>query len=193
MTDADQPGSRARRYLTEPTIIASLIGGLCAVAAAVVPPLLTHRTETPTPIAVTSAAPATTPQPPALKSGKPNLTYGSWTLHGSQDDEGTQFDNSVVKFTSQQEVPDGLQLVGYFEWRDNGRYVGREHFTGNYLDDSRQLFLEGQYVEQPPEGTLAIGAFSAVLSADGRNLTSGTWGTSAGNRDGVPGQWQARR
>jgi hypothetical protein len=176
MTDADQPGSRARRYLTEPTIIASLIGGLCAVAAAVVPPLLTHRTETPTPIAVTSAAPATTPQPPALKSGKPNLTYGSWTLHGSQDDEGTQFDNSVVKFTSQQEVPDGLQLVGYFEWRDNGRYVGR-----------------GQYVEQPPEGTLAIGAFSAVLSADGRNLTSGTWGTSAGNRDGVPGQWQARR
>jgi hypothetical protein len=189
MTDADKERSRQRKYLSEPTIIASLIGGLCAVAAAVVPPLLIRSDVPPQPTTIVQGE----SQPSVLKSGKPNLTYGSWTLHGSQDEDGTQFDNSVVKFTSQQEVPDGLQVVGYFEWRDNGRYVGREHFTGNYVDDSRQLFLDGQYVEQPPEGTLAVGAFSAVLSADGRNLTSGTWGTSAGNRDGVPGQWQARR
>lgn len=190
-----------RSFLREPTVIASLIGGLAAVAAAVVPPLLSASRSDPTPSAPTVViSPATepvlqpaTPQPLVAAKAKPNLTYGSWTLHSSRDDLGLAWDNSVIKFTEQSDSPDGLKVVGFFEWRENGVFVGREHFTAYYVDDTRQIFMEGQRIEQPPEGRLGVGSFSAELSADARRLTNGTWGTVAGNQDGVPGNWEARR
>ena len=206
MSETDASRSK-RNFLTEPAIVASLIGGLAAVAAAVVPPLLSASRHESTPAAptvlvspvieshsLTAAVPQpAVPQPVVAAKAKPNLTYGSWTLHSSRDDSGLAWDNSVIKFTEQKDSPDGLELVGFFEWRENGVFVGREHFVAHYVDDTRHLFMEGQRIEQPPEGRLGVGSFSAELSADARRLTDGTWGTVAGNQDGIPGNWEARR
>jgi hypothetical protein len=188
--------SRRRSAFRDPAILASLIGGACAVAAAVVPPLLAGRSD-PQPAASATNPPATlqpaATQPAVAARLKPNLTYGSWTLHSSRDDGGTEWNNSVLKFTSQEATSDGLQLVGFFEWRENGLFVGREHVVAHYVDDTRQLFIEGQRIEQPPEGRLGVGSFSAALSEDARRLTNGTWGTTAGQEQGIPGGWEARR
>ena len=50
------------------------------------------------------------PQPATM----PYLAYGSWTLRNAIDDGGHDWSNSVLKFTSQQPVPEGLKLRGSF-------------------------------------------------------------------------------
>jgi hypothetical protein len=188
--------ARRRNTFRDPAILASVIGGVCAVAAAVVPPLLPSRSDPqPADAETTPAVPlqAVALQPAVAGRVKPNLTYGSWTLHSSRDDAGTEWNNSVLKFTSQEDTSDGARLVGFFEWRENGALVGREHVLANYVDETRQLFIEGQRIEQPPEGRLGVGSFSAALSEDARRLTNGTWGTTAGQEQGIPGGWEARR
>jgi hypothetical protein len=190
--------SEERSMFQSATMWAAIIGCVSAVVSAVLPWWLgSHRHEAatvetrPVPAAVASA-PIT---PLASGQGRvlPNLTLGVWTIVESIDEAGTDFRGSTIKFKSQRETPEGLELVGWFEWRmDNVDVLGQEHFVAHYEAASRQLYIEGQYVESPT-GRLAVGSFSARLSEDGRQLVEGTWGNTPNHQAGVPGSWAARR
>jgi hypothetical protein len=184
------------------TILASLIGGVCALAAAIVPMLLPPKPE---PATAQSAAPTTTQlsllptsvatpdaPPPAATAARPNFVYGTWTITASKDDEGNTWNNSTIKFTSEQVTADGVEFAGFFEWRMNDRLLGREFFSGRYVAADRMMYFEGQSV-QSPTNELAVGSFSCRLSDDNRKLLDGTWGNTAGNLSGVLGLWTARR
>ena len=126
----------------------------------------------------------------------PNMTYGVWTLHDAIDDDKNNWNNSVIKFTSQEDVADGLALRGTFSWRFDNTLVGTEEFTGHYVRATRQLFLEGTSVKDLPHpgpAHLAVGSYSAVVSDDGRALVDGRWGQTAQSEPGVLGRWQASR
>jgi hypothetical protein len=135
--------------------------------------------------------------PPVSSAGiVPKLTYGIWTLHDAIDDDRNNWNNSVIKFTSQSEVADGLDLRGTFSWRFDNTLVGTEEFTGHYVAATRQLFLEGvsvQDIPHPGPARLAIGSYSATLSDDERALAGGRWGQSAQSAPGVLGRWEAAR
>ena len=134
------------------------------------------------------SGPSAQTQPPVM----PYLAYGSWTLRHAIDESGLDWSNSVLKFTSQQPVPEGLQLRGSFTWRLNNELVGTEEVVGYYLAQIRQLTFEGQSVSEPER--LAVGSYSAFLSADERELTDGRWGSTVQMRDaGTPGRWEASR
>jgi hypothetical protein len=181
------------------TVLAAIISSVTALLAAVLPGLLQSAGDgdvTPTAARAVHAPqagePFTASREAVPASDKPNLTLGAWTIVSSTDDEGTDFSGSTLKFTTQREIPGGLEAMGFFEWRSEGRLLGREHVSATYHDASRQLYIEGKYVESPTD-TLAIGSFSARLSEDGRQLLEGTWGNTPGNRVGVLGTWEARR
>jgi hypothetical protein len=182
------------------TVIAAIISSLTALLTAVLPGLLKHEGAsdiTPTAIVGRHSGPAgaigfTASRDDAPQSDHPNLTLGAWTITASKDAEGTDFSGSTLKFTTQREIPGGLEAMGFFEWRDNGQLIGREHVVATFHDGTRHLYIEGKYVECPTD-QLAIGSFSAKLSDDGRQLLDGTWGNTPGNRVGVLGTWQARR
>jgi hypothetical protein len=181
------------------TVIAAIISSLTALATAVLPGMLKKDAGdvTPTAIAARHHAPVgeidyTASRDSVPQSDSPNLTLGAWTITSSKDDEGTDFSGSTLKFTTQREIPGGLEAMGFFEWRGNGELLGREHVVATYHEGSRQIYIEGKYVESPTN-TLAIGSFSARLSGDGRHLSEGTWGNTPGNRIGVLGKWEARR
>ena len=177
------------------TIVASLIGGVFALTAALLPNWFGSKNDPAAP-PVAAVAPVasvpTSPLPVTPTAACPNFLYGTWTLHAATDDEGTVWDNSTLKFTKQQPTSDGLELAGYFEWRTNYELQGREEFTGNYVAASRQLFIEGERVVNA-SGRLGVGSFSAKLDEDDRRLIDGRWGSAAGNLANVPGSWQARR
>ena len=140
-----------------------------------------------------SAARSSALTPPAVL---PNLMYGVWTLHDAIDDDKNNWNNSVIKFTSQEDVADGLALRGTFSWRFDNTLVGTEEFTGHYVRATRQLFLEGTSVKDLPHpgpAHLAVGSYSAVVSDDGRALVDGRWGQTAQSEPGVLGRWQASR
>ena len=131
-------------------------------------------------------------EPGRLPAAKPNLTYGVWTLFKSADAQGTDWSNSTLKFTTQQETPDGLRLTGFFDWRAGGKIAGREYVVGNYVAQSKQLFVEGQATQNMAKKPLALTSFSAKLTDDGRRLADGTWGSTPGRQASVPGRWEAR-
>ena len=98
----------------------------------------------------------------------------------------------MLKFSSQQPSPEGLVLRGTFTWRLHHELVGTEIVAGYYIAATRQVTFEGESVSNPER--LAIGSYSAHLSADERELTSGRWGSSAqASEAGSPGRWQASR
>ena len=120
------------------------------------------------------------PQPNSATPSRvlPHLSYGTWTLRNATDDEGKNWNNSTVRFTSQEETPDGLFLRGEFTWRLDSNLIGTEEFTGRYVDANRQVIFEGQAVQptSPSEANrLAVGSYSAVVSADERTLVDGRW------------------
>jgi hypothetical protein len=170
-------------------IVAAIVGGVFSITAALVPEIFPASNTGPVPTPV--AAGSNQPSSPAV-STKPHLTYGTWTLLESKDDCGTDWSNSVLKFTKQQPCDDGLELEGVFEWRTGDKLIGREFVKGNYVESTRNLYIEGQKVESDT-GELAVGSFSARLAEDNRHLLDGTWGSTVGNRAGVPGTWRARR
>ena len=170
------------------TILAALIGGVFALSSAVLPNLLNRNPPT-----EPSPPPAVAPPVASSPSLIPNFTYGTWTLHAAVDADGTNWDNSTLKFTQQQPTGDGVQLTGYFEWRTNNELQGREVFVGNYIAASRQLFIEGREIEDAVSPQLGIGSFSAKLDVEARELIDGRWGTPAGSLANIPGSWSARR
>jgi len=189
------------------TVVAAIISGVAAVLAATLPWLLgTHDSSgaareeqaatmaLPRPI---QTAPSVTPigigAPYVAKKPMPNLTFGAWTIVNSVDEAGTDFSGSTLKFTSQREIAGGLEAVGVFEWRKGAEIVGCEHVVANFDASSRQLFIEGKYVENANSGNLAIGSYSARVSDDGRQLVAGTWGNTPGSLPGILGKWEARR
>jgi hypothetical protein len=126
----------------------------------------------------------------------PKMTYGTWTLRKSVDAQGKNWNNSTLKFTAQEEMPDGLVLMGFFEWRLDNELIGVEEVSGRYVTADRQIFLESTRVEQYDtlDGRiLAAGSYSAKISPDNRKLLEGTWGSSAGQLPGYSGQWEATR
>lgn len=123
---------------------------------------------------------------------RPNLTYGVWTIFAARDARGNVWNNSTLKITSQRETADGLQIAGFLDWRANGRCAGREYVVGNYVEDTRSLFLQGQRFAGA-DRRVALSACSARLSEDGRRLIDGTWGSATAHRPATPGRWEARR
>lgn len=92
------------------------------------------------------APPTAAPQAsPAL----PYLAFGSWTLRNAVDEVGLDWSNSVLKFSSQEPVPVGLQLRGTFTWRLNNELIGTEEVSGYYIAATRQITLEGERVTAP--------------------------------------------
>jgi hypothetical protein len=175
-------------------VTAAVVGGVFSLGAAVLPSLLPAKPESPGSSPASQAAPdaiSSSPASAAIASA-PRLTYGTWTLLESVDDDGTDWRNSVLKFTSQKPTADGLEIEGFFEWRNGVTLIGREYVRGNYVVSTRNLYIEGQRVENIA-GELALGSFSARLAEDDRNLVEGCWGDTAGNATGVPGTWRARR
>lgn len=183
-------------------IIVALIGLVSVVLSAILPWWLGSKNNhtsggpaSPAQAQALNAAatlPSITPLPDGDEKPRPNLTFGVWTIQNATDDGGTVWDGSTLKITTQRDTPEGLEVTGFFEWRNGMEIIGREHVTGHLDLASRQLFLEGRYTESPT-GQLATGSFSATLSDDGRRLASGTWGNTPGNLPGVPGSWEARR
>jgi hypothetical protein len=197
MDDASHPAPRRKRSWRIPsTVTASLIGGVCAVLAATLPHLVAPKSDAPSAnhpqVPVASVAPAAASLNEPIATPLPNLTLGAFTLHDSRDAEGFDFADSTLKFTSQQETKEGLMLSGFFEWRGPTAVLGRENFVAYYIAATRQLFIEGMSVENQA-GQLGVGSFSAILTADGRRLIDGTWGSTPGQQTGVHGSWNARR
>lgn len=176
------------------TLWAAIIGAVSAVVSAVLPWWLGSHGESPKLVEQVPAAVAPiTPVPAERQPGLPNFTLGVWTVFDSVDDEGYDYRGSTIKFRSQRETSTGLELTGSFEWMlDNLTVIGEEHFVAHYEAATRQLYIEGQYVNSPT-GQLAVGSFSARLSEDGRQLVDGTWGNTPARQAGVPGRWNARR
>lgn len=139
-----------------------------------------------------SRAPQSNTQPNAARPKRPNLTYGVWTIFAAKDARGNVWNNSTLKITSQQETPDGLKFAGFLDWRANGRSAGREYVVGNYVEDTRSVFLQGHRFDRN-DRRLALSSCSAQLSEDGRHLTNGTWGSATARRPATPGRWEARR
>lgn len=122
----------------------------------------------------------------------PHLTFGSWTLRNAIDEMGNNWSNSVLKFSLQQPDDVGLVLRGTFTWRLDDQLVGTEEVSGHYIAATRQLMFEGESVSNPER--LAVGSYSAHLSADERELSGGRWGTAArASEPGGPGNWEAFR
>jgi len=121
----------------------------------------------------------------------PHLAYGTWTLRNAIDEQEIDWSNSTLKFTDQEETPDGLLFRGTFTWRRRNVLVGAEEFTGHYVAATRQLIFDGTAVS---DRTLAVGSYSAVLSPDGRTIVEGRWGSSQLKDDPAsPGLWEAFR
>jgi hypothetical protein len=120
----------------------------------------------------------------------PDFLYGTWTLRHATDEQQIDWSNSTLKFTSQERNPDGLALKGRFTWRMSGDVVGYEDFAGEYLARGRQIILEGTSVTTPQ---LAVGSYSAVLSANERDMKDGRWGSTMTNPAGYLGVWEATR
>jgi len=136
------------------------------------------------------------PAPAALVNpvvqSPPLLTHGTWTIEKAVDHSGLDWSNSTLKFLSQRVTSVGLEVEGVFEWRTGTLLHGREHFTGVLDMPTRQLTLEGIGIEIV-DGALVPASYTAVLSADGRRLTDGTWGSVMGTQPGTPGAWEAFR
>jgi len=177
------------------------VGGVVlagVLLALFVMPRFSHKTEevgaeTSTP-PVTQPEPSPVAQPAAAARALPHLTYGIWTLHNAIDDSKNDWSNSVLQFTSQEPTPDGLLLKGTFNWRLNGELAGTEEVTGHYVEETRQVILEGTSIKSvhPRELPLALGSYSATLGPEGRRLLDGRWGSTA-KEAGVAGQWEASR
>jgi hypothetical protein len=135
--------------------------------------------------------------PTAPRPDLPHLTYGTWTLLNAIDDDHEDWSNSALKFTSQEETPDGLSFRGVFTWRLRNNLAGTEEFEGHYVASTRQLFFEGRAVADAPHTggrILALGSYAAVLSQDERRIVNGRWGVTQLNDDaGVAGRWEAFR
>jgi hypothetical protein len=170
----------------------ALAWSLPAVALALVGAWMVWPEPAPEPAADAAVEPSAAPA-----RGLPTLSYGTWTLRNARDEEGKNWSNSVLQFTSQEETPDGLNLRGRFTWRLNNVLMGTEEISGRYVERTRQVILEGSTVtDAPHEGSerlLAVGSYSAVLSADERTLVQGRWGSTAQNEPGVNGEWDAVR
>jgi hypothetical protein len=164
-----------------------------AILSAVLPWWLGRQEQPQVAVQPPAAVAPITPLAGPTQEPLPNFTLGAWTIFDSFDDEGHDYRGSTIKFRSQRETPHGLELTGSFEWMlDNQIVLGEEHFVAHYEAATRQLYIEGQYVNSPT-GELAVGSFSARLSDDGRKLTDGTWGNTPNRQAGVPGSWNARR
>ena len=186
-------GSEGSSLWSSASVVAAVIGGVTAIASAVLPWWLgTHQPSTPPIAPVVTVADVGPIGPAGPSRALPNLTFGVWTINESIDEVGMEFNGSTLKFNTQRETPAGLEMTGFFEWHSEGEVLGREYVVAQYDATTRQIFIEGQYV-QSPENRLAVGSFSATLSEDGRQLVDGRWGNTPGNLAGVPGSWQARR
>ena len=134
--------------------------------------------------------------PAASSRALPSLSYGTWTLRNARDENGKNWSNSVLQFTAQEETTDGLRLRGRFTWRLDNALIGIEEFSGQYIERTRLVIIEGGTVEDAEQGPLpqlAVGSYSAVLTPDERSLVQGRWGSTAQNKPGFAGEWEAVR
>ncbi|PYJ70271.1 MAG: hypothetical protein DME76_06055 [Verrucomicrobia bacterium] len=100
--------------------------------------------------------------------------------------------NGAIAETLSQPPSPTMPFLAYGSWTLRNELVGTEEVAGFYIAATRQVTLEGESVSEPKQ--LAVGSYSAYLSADQRELTDGRWGSTAQTRDaGSPGRWEASR
>src|SRR5688500_14290627 len=112
------PAQRSSPF-SSATVVAAIISSLTALLAAVLPGMLQSSEDqrvTPTAASEIHGPQAgdgfTASREAVPASDKPNLTLGAWTIVSSTDDEGTDFSGSTLKFTTQREIPGGLEAMG---------------------------------------------------------------------------------
>jgi len=108
-----------------------------------------------------------------------------WKLFNAEDEQGLFWNNSSLVFSSQQSEKNRTILTGYFEWRANGTYLGREDFSGYFLADNGAIVLEGKHIENRKIMTSAT--YQAVLCRDRKTLSRGKWSSPSS----IPGKWSA--
>lgn len=119
---------------------------------------------------------------PSAQAQDSDLTRAPWVVDGFDTSNWT---GSDLIFTSQ--TPSGVDflLEGYFDWKHNGNFRGRELFTGTLSDDGL-LHIEGFELVNPDSLQLAI--YDAELSISGSQLSNGTWLGVLGSPSGI---WSA--
>jgi hypothetical protein len=130
-----------------------------------------------------------------IPTAYPQLIYGTWTIYDGADQEGTNWSQSLLRFTSQKEEPGGLFFRGEATWLRNGVKAGTEKFEGHYISRTRRVIFESTSVLGPD---LAEGSYSATLSDDELKLVDGRWGTKREAEEGMQveaavGHWAATR
>lgn len=187
-----RPGKRRLQHMA-----AAIFAALVLIGGAAITVVSWKTAPASPPSKQSQQAPKPNVTPTALSPVLPHLAYGTWTLRNAVDEEGNEWSNSALKFTSQQQTPDGLQLRGTFTWRLRNELMGTEEFKGNYITATRQLFLEGTDVRDMPgfkEPVLARGSYSAIVSPDEGTLVTGRWGvTQLKHEAGISGRWEAVR
>ncbi len=110
-----------------------------------------------------------------------DLTTTDWIVSGQ---DGSDWTGSELVFTSQELGNTGLVLEGYFDWKSNGEFRGRELFAGT-LSEDLDLQIEGYQLVNADN--IALATYQARVSASGDLISNGTWsGPSA-----ALGSWSA--
>ncbi len=131
----------------------------------------------------------------------PNFTTGTWILRNAVDSSGGNWNNSVLKFTSQKDTAGRLMLSGMFTWKRNSIVLGTEQVSGSYTADDRMIKLKGLSVSNLTAAgkvaNLDLGTYTVSLSADEQRLIEGTWGSGSSTVKIVPlrnnKKWTATR
>ncbi|MGB7243933.1 MAG: hypothetical protein WBC93_17850 [Sulfitobacter sp.] len=110
------------------------------------------------------------------------LTGDIWSVCGW--DGSATWNDTLLVFTNQIPGNDVVHLEGYFDWRSNHGYAGREHFSGTITSDGT-LKLQGFRLQG--NQNITTSRYHAKLAASGTALLEGVW------LDGVPGIWGAVR
>jgi hypothetical protein len=108
---------------------------------------------------------------------------GNWVLRDSYDGAGANWKRSKLVFKSAEDAGEYVKLKGYFDWKRNGEYVGREYFTGKFNKSRSTLNLRGIRLVNP-EGIVLAQYYAKATQSErptfkgswnGSNVTAGRW------------------
>ena len=101
-----------------------------------------------------------------------DMTSGIWTITAS-DTANNDWSGSTITFETQTANNENWLLSGYFEWKSDTGFFGRENFTGTLFSD-RTLQLEGTELV-PPINNIILGQYFSELASSNNDIINGTW------------------
>ena len=129
-----------------------------------------------------------------IEPGSLPVNLGTWDVSCPPNYTGEMV---ITSFNTRDRNPHEDVVVhsfrGYFNWHNFGIYVGREYFDGTYeesdnpiLGRERIVRLNGTRLDSNGLVLNILSEYTANVSADGNQLTGGTWRNSTGF-----GTWEA--